>query len=327
VAHVRLRSSLRRSLPVPVAVDVYIEGRRRRFTEASLLDVRGTLKRLTQQMPEHRLCQLEPSSGTGLIEEFLQHHWGAAAGRTYNKNLSNLRAFFKWQVIHSNMRGDPTLAIERAKVRAVHRTTFSVEQVNRIIGSQPETRDRVALRLPLYFGLRKGALARVQFEHFDQAHRRLTIFTKGEKIHTVPLNHGGFWQELNQLARTAKPHHFLLCKRKTYPVEFEPVTRKALRFKVAEFPDLPLGYHAIHNWWYRCLERAGIVAKGVTSGERLHKARHTAGQMVVDITGGNLKAAQKLLGHEDIALTGNTYVGWDIGQLGGTMDAVLERMA
>ncbi len=41
------------------------------------------------------------------------------------------------------------------------------------------------------------------------------------------------------------------------------------------------------------------VRQAATSGERMHKARHTAGQRVLDATG-NLKAAQKLLGHASI---------------------------
>ena len=46
--------------------------------------------------------------------------------------------------------------------------------------------------------------------------------------------------------------------------------------------------HGLHDWWYACLERAGVVEEGTTSGERMHKARHTAGQRVLDVTG-NLK--------------------------------------
>jgi len=37
------------------------------------------------------------------------------------------------------------------------------------------------------------------------------------------------------------------------------------------------------------LERAGVVAKGLTAGEKMHKARYTACQRVLDKTG-NLKA-------------------------------------
>ena len=53
-----------------------------------------------------------------------------------------------------------------------------------------------------------------------------------------------------------------------------------------------------------------------------HKARHTAGQRVLDATG-NLKAVQKLLGHASIQTTGDIYAEWDIDQLAATMADVL----
>ena len=55
----------------------------------------------------------------------------------------------------------------------------------------------------------------------------------------------------------------------------------------------------------------------------MHKARHTAGQRVLDKTG-NLKAVQKLLGHSSIQTTGDVYSDWDIEQLAATMAEVLE---
>jgi hypothetical protein len=63
------------------------------------------------------------------------------------------------------------------------------------------------------------------------------------------------------------------------------------RAGLRRFPDKPMGDHGLHDWWYRCLANAGIVAQGTTSGERMHKARHTAGQRVLDATG-NLKASR-----------------------------------
>jgi site-specific recombinase XerC len=79
-----------------------------------------------------------------------------------------------------------------------------------------------------------------------------------------------------------------------------------------------MGVHGLHNWWYGCLQRAGIVADGVTSGERMHKARHTARQRVLDATG-NLKAVQKPLGHESIQTTGDIYTDWDMEQLAASL--------
>src|SRR5215469_5045887 len=97
-----------------------------------------------------------------------------------NKNLSILRDFFKFEVLRGKLHGDPTLPIERARKRPVHRTTFTTDQRSAILASNPDRRDRIALRLLLDYGLRKGALQRVQFAHFDHQRRRLTIFTKGE---------------------------------------------------------------------------------------------------------------------------------------------------
>jgi site-specific recombinase XerC len=57
----------------------------------------------------------------------------------------------------------------------------------------------------------------------------------------------------------------------------------------------------------------------------MHKARHTAGQRVLDGTRGNLKAVQKLLGHSSISTTGDIYTDWDIDQLAETLRELLEE--
>jgi hypothetical protein len=54
-----------------------------------------------------------------------QEHPPARPGRTYNKNPSVLRDFFKYHVLRGNLHGDPTLPIERAKARGVHLEVFS----------------------------------------------------------------------------------------------------------------------------------------------------------------------------------------------------------
>jgi integrase len=179
----------------------------------------------------------------------------------------------------------------------VYRTTFSPDQRRAIIASQSDLRDRIALRLLLDYGLRKGALQAIQFQHFDHARKRITIFTKGQKVRELPIPHASFWFDLERhiLDVEAESNHYLVCRQRTIP-----------RAGVRRFPDKPMGAHGLHRWWYACLERAGVVPKGASSGERMHKARHTAGQRVLDATG-NLKAVQKLLGDSSIQTTGDIY--------------------
>jgi integrase len=196
-------------------------------------------------------------------------------------------------------------------IRHSHRTTFTAEQRRAIVAEQTELCDRIALRL-LDYGLRKGALQAVQFKHFDHQRRRLTIFTKGQKVRELPIPHAPFWLDLERhiFEVEAKPDHYLMPRMKGNGARTTP------------HPTKPMGIHGMHSWWYRRLAAAGIVPEGTTSGERMHKARHTAGQRVLDATG-NLKAVQKLLGHASIQTTGDIYADWDIDQLAATMADVL----
>jgi site-specific recombinase XerC len=306
-----------RALPLGLEAGHYLRAKRKRLTDSSYRDYESILYKLARYFADLEISDLEPPVGTERLEEFLEEQWGERAGRTYNKALSVLRDFFKFQVLRGNLHGDPTLLIERAKTRGVHRETFSDDQRAAILAAQGDMRDRLALRLLLDYGLRKGALQRVQFKHFDHQRRRLTIFTKSGKIRDVPIPHPAFWHDLGRLLieAEAQPHHHLLPRQKAIPRKGKTIMHR--------FPDQPMGVHGLHDWWYRCLHRAGIVAEGTTSGERMHKARHSAGQRVLDKTG-NLKAVQKLLGHESIQTTGDIYTDWDIDQLAETLLGILD---
>ncbi|MCW3033550.1 MAG: Phage integrase family, partial [Solirubrobacterales bacterium] len=101
---------------------------------------------------------------------------------------------------------------------------------------------------------------------------------------------------------------------------------KGNRLSTRMVPDEEMGGHGLHRWWYRAMERAGIVPTGVQAGERMHKARHSAGQKLLDHTG-NLKAVQQLLGHSSITTTGDIYVGWDEEALTASLESMLKREA
>ena len=302
--------------PLGMEAAAYLRAKRKRLTPASYRDVESSLDKLARYFADLELEDFEPPVGTERLEEFLEHQWGAKAPRTYNKNLSYLREFFKFQVVRGRLQGDPTLIIERARARGVHRTTFSQDQRRSIVASQDDLRDRLALRLLLDYALRKGSLKQVRFKHFDHVRKRLTIFAKGGKVRNVPIPDPAFWHDLERLILDsgAEGHHFLM-----------PQLRGNGAAKRV-FPDKPMGDHGLHSWWYRCLVNAGIVPQGTESGERMHKARHSAGQRLLDSTQGNLKAVQQLLGHESIQTTGDVYVDWDEGQLAASlMDALKQE--
>jgi integrase len=307
-----LKDKSYRAYPLGQEAGRYLRAKRKRLTKDSYRDYEACLDKLARFFTDLEIRDFEPPVGTERLDEFLDHQWGNREPRTYNKNHSILSDFFKFQVLRGELHGNPMLPIERAKARGVHRETFSAQERLAIFAANPDQPDITALRLLLTYGLRKGTLLRVQFSHLDFARKRLTTFAKGGTVQTVPIPDKAFWSELDIYMRSiaAEPHHYLLCRR-----------TKNFRGD-GTVPSKPMGVHGAHSWWYGCLHRAGVVARGVTRGERMHKARHTAGQRVLDKTGGNLKAVQKLLGHASISTTGDIYTDWDVDQLAQTLEEI-----
>jgi site-specific recombinase XerD len=309
-----VRDKSYQAFPMGQEAAAYLRAKRKRLTPSSYRDYESCLDKLARHFCHLHLEDFEPPIGTQRLEEFLDRQWGDCEPRTYNKNLSIVGDFFNFQVRLSRLHGDPTTAIERAKARGVYRTIFSADQRRAILASQDELRDRVGLRLLLDYGLRKGSLQAARFKHFDHVRKRLTIFAKGGKVRNVPIPDPAFWHDLERLIldTEAEADHFLMQRTKG---------NKAV---IRRIPDQPMGAHGMHSWWYRCLARAGVVPTGTEHGENIHKARHSAGQRLLDHTG-NLKAVQQLLGHESIMTTGDIYVGWDEEQLATSLESVLRQ--
>lgn len=341
-------------------VTEYLRHKVKRLTVKSQRGYERTLAMLAIHYPETPLAEFEPPAGTRLVEDFLADHWSDRNPKTYNINLSVLTDFFRWNVLRFRLHGDPTLPIERGKGRQFHRSAFTLNQRDLILDSARNVRYRLAVRLLLDYGIRKGTLANARLEHFDRPRERLTIFTKGEKIQVVPIPDPDFWDELAELEADpgCQPSHYLMCKhhvRRTRPAgdklllalrtqieTVEAVVEKIealgveggsplLTVKLNEIselsarpgligerlfswePEEPLGEHGLHSWWYRRLAAAGIVAPGTNAGQRMHKARHSAAQHMLDATG-DIVLTSALLGHANIATT-QTYVGQDSDHL------------
>ncbi len=81
----------------------------------------------------------------------------------------------------------------------------------------------------------------------------------------------------------------------------------------------------MQRWWYDRLADAGLVERGTTGSKRtmkMHAARHTAGQRVLDATG-DLKLVQRVLGHKSIQTTGDIYVDYDNAELAAKLAEAL----
>ena len=88
-----------RVFPLGQEAGDYLRSKRKRLTEASYRDYESCLDKLARYFADLQAEDFEPPVGTERLEEFLDFQWGSQSGRTYNKNLSILRDFFKFQVL------------------------------------------------------------------------------------------------------------------------------------------------------------------------------------------------------------------------------------
>lgn len=75
---------------------------------------------------------------------------------------------------------------------------------------------------------------------------------------------------------------------------------------------------AIHRWWYRQLQDAGLVGHDVTSGLNMHRARHTFAVELRRVAG--IDAASQALGHANLNTTLSIYGHRDDSDLEHAMD-------
>ena len=301
-----------RSTPVGLEVAHFIRWFRNEYgaTAETLRDYEAILSKLALDHADLELTDFEPPAGTTRLREFIDERWGEAAPRTRKRVRAVLMSFFRSAQGEFKLQGNPVIPIRSPRLRDIERPLFDRDVVDRVIAAQPELRDRVALKLLFLIGIRKGSLAQLRLKDFDLGRRRVRVHSKGGKIRNLPLPTEELRQELELLILGRDPNEYLLFPEVKAPrwqkgqvsgedkAEIEVVHANRLK---------PLSSTALHRWWYRCLQRAGVVEPGQTKGMKMHAARYTAGTEFYLATG-DIRATQQLLGHEDIGTTANIYV-------------------
>ena len=120
-----------RAFPLGQEAGHYLRAKRKRLTPSSYRDYESCLDKLARHFLDLEIGDLEPPVGTERLEEFLDAQWGEREGRTYNKNLSILRDFFKWAVLAAS-----STATRRSPSSARRSETFIARPSPRISGER-----------------------------------------------------------------------------------------------------------------------------------------------------------------------------------------------
>jgi integrase len=243
-----------RATPLGLVVGHYM--RQKRWSgaaENTLLAYESVLARFALDHADLELADFEPPLGTERIVEFLDLHWGEAAPKTRARNLAIMRDLRAWAVAAGRMYGNPTLTIRAPKqVTLAERRAHAREEIQRIVSAQDSLRDQAGILLMARLALRRDELRRLQIKDIDLANGVVRVRGNGGKRAQVPIVYENVREALylHIQGDERRPNEFLLYPKKE---------RERMLSSVG-----------VHNWWSRCLKRAGIAHFP------MHELRHSA---------------------------------------------------
>lgn len=140
-----------------------------------------------------------------------------------------------------------------------------------------------AVRFAFLTGCRRMEVLGLEWAHVDFFSRRFTVTGKGSKIRSIPMS-----QDIFELLWAQKDHH----PEKVFTYAAARTLKKTGNIKGQRYPLTEAGL--------KTAMRRAVPAAGV-SNFRFHDTRHTAATRVLRKS--NLRVAQRLLGHADVATT------------------------
>jgi integrase/recombinase XerC len=309
-----------RATPLGTMVGRYVRWLRNEYgaTATTLRDYESILARMSLTLADKEPIDVTIEDLRDVIDL-----WADRSARTRQKITSVVRAFWNWMEEQGHIAISPAARLRRPRAERKVARVLPLDARPRLLTVAKSPRDRLGLFCLLALGLRRAELAGIQIRDFDAQRGMLRVRGKGQKERILPLR-GPILAELRLLLSTDLPHvgrppegdDFLL-----YPV------KKLADGKGSE-GQIVWGFHAypkkrpspqaVHRWWYRQAQAAGLVGPGVTSGLNMHQARHTFAMELRRVAG--IDAASHALGHADLTTTLGIYGHFDGSDLEKAMD-------
>jgi integrase/recombinase XerC len=307
--------------PLGTMVARYIRWMRNEYgaTRSTVRDYEAILARMSLTLADRDPIEVSIDDLRTVIDL-----WELRTPRTRQKVTSVIRAFWAWAEEQGHVAISPAARIRRPRAERKVARVLPLDAHPRLLLATREPRDRLGLFCLLELGLRRAELAGIRFRDFDAQRGWLRVYGKGQKERVLPLR-GPILAELRLALTSDLPHlerppegdDYLL-----YPIRRYADGKGAegqMLYAYRGFPKDKPSVQAVHRWWYRHAQAAGLVGPGVTAGLNMHQARHTFAMELRRVAG--IDAASHALGHSDLSTTLGIYGHRDATDLEQAMDA------
>lgn len=311
-----------RSSPLGTLVGRYIRWLRNEYgaTPATIRDYEAILARMSLTLAHRDVIEVSIEDLRDVIDT-----WAMQSARTRQKVTSVIRAFWSWAEEQGHVAISPAARIRRPRAERKVAEVLPMNARPRLLTAAKAPRDRLGLFCLLVIGTRRAELAGIQVRDFDADRGWVRVRGKGQKERLLPLR-GPILAELRLFLSTDLPNvsparppqgdDYLLYPIRRYAAGKGSEGQMVYRF--VGFPKDRPSPQAVHRWWYRHAQAAGLVGPGVTSGLNMHRARHTFAMELRRVAG--IDAASHALGHADLSTTLSVYGHRDDSDLETAME-------
>lgn len=233
-----------------------------------------------------------------------QRHRQGTGGRSLRRNLSSIRAFYKYLLAKGEVTKNPAEGITTPKTEKRLPKTLDVDQTARLVeikGDKALTlRDRAILELMYSSGLRLAECVSLDIYSVDIRDGLVTVTGKGNKTRRVPVGN----YALGAVSAWLKVRPQLAALDETALF----VSNRGKRISARSVQQ------RMRHW---------ALKQGMDTNVHPHMLRHSFATHLLE-SSGDLRAVQELLGHADISTT-QIYTSLDFQHLASVYDQTHPR--
>jgi len=231
-------------------------------------------------------------------------HRQGISGRSLQRNLSAVRAFYRYLINQGIAKQNPANGVLAPKTARRLPKVLDVDQTIQLVEIDEDDplaiRDRAILELMYSSGLRLSELINLDMNEIDFSDALVTVTGKGKKIRTVPVGR-----------HAVKALKAWLKRRNHFADDNETaifVSRRGQRISARNIQQ------RLKQW---------AIKQGLANHVHPHMLRHSFASHLLE-SSGDLRAVQELLGHADISTT-QIYTHLDFQHLAKVYDKAHPR--
>ena len=218
------------------------------------------------------------------IKEFLKERSFIEKTTTIAHNLTVIKNFHAYLIIENIVKDDPSLYIERPKLKKSLPRTLSMDDVSKLLDIELKSvfdyRNKAMLELMYGTGLRVSEIVNLELSNIDLTNCVVRVFGKGSKEREIPLGEYSIYYLKLYLERRKSMLKGKSCEKLFLNNHGTGMTRQG---------------------FFKNLKQL-LISKGLNPDVSPHTLRHSFATHLLNY-GADLRSIQEMLGHSDIATT------------------------